>query len=479
MPTQPILQPVILCGGSGTRLWPLSRKSLPKQFVPLLDGKSLLQATLERCLAFSPTLHCVAAEEHRFLVAQTMQQSNAQGAVLLEPQGRNTTAAMCIAAMQLSDQDNGDLTLLFCPADHFIPDTANFEQAAWQGLEAAKRGEIVTFGISPSHPSSAYGYIAQGEPQKDGSYRVARFMEKPSLAKAQELLLEPNVFWNSGIFMAQANSFLQAIQQHAPDIFEACQAAMDKKTSESPVQDKRIHFVRPAPTEFLRTRSESVDYAVMEHHEKVSMVLYTGRWSDVGSWSAVAELTPADVENNRVVGNGHAIEADSTFIHAPERTVVALGTKNLAIVDTPDAVLVVDLSRAEEVKHAVALLEDKNLPQATMHRKVERPWGWYDSLDRGERFQVKRICVKPGASLSLQKHEYRAEHWIVVRGTAQVTRGSDTFTLKENESTYIPIGEVHRLHNPGSSDLEMIEVQSGSYLGEDDIVRLEDTYGRA
>ncbi len=217
----------------------------------------------------------------------------------------------------------------------------------------------------------------------------------------------------------------------------------------------------------------------MEHHEKVSMVPYTGRWSDVGSWNAVAELTPADSDNNRIVGNGHAIKADSTFIHAPQRTVVALGTKNLAIVDTPDAVLVVDISRAEEVKQAVALLEDKNLPQATMHRKVERPWGWYDSLDRGDRFQVKRICVKPGASLSLQKHGHRAEHWIVVRGSAQVTRGSSTFVLQENQSTYIPIGEIHRLHNPGKTDLEMIEVQSGSYLGEDDIVRLEDTYGRA
>lgn len=472
------ITPVILCGGSGTRLWPLSRKSLPKQFVPLLNGKSLLQATLERCLELSATLHCVAAEEHRFLVARTMQQSKARGVVLLEPQGRNTTAAICIAAMHLSTQEGGEKALLFCPADHFIPDTAAFKKAAKQGLSAVSRGEIVTFGITPNHPSSAYGYIAQGQSQEDGSYRVARFIEKPSLAKAQDLLLQENVFWNSGIFIAQVKTLLQAIQRHAPDIFETCQAAMAQKTTEAPMQDEGIDFIRPAPAEFLRARAQSIDYAVMEHHEKVSMIPFTGRWNDVGSWNAVAELTPADAENNRVVGNGHAIKADSTFIHAPERTVVALGTKNLAIVDTPDAVLVVDISRAEEVKHAVALLEDKNLPQATMHRKVERPWGWFDSLDRGERFQVKRICVKPGASLSLQKHEHRAEHWIVVRGTAQVTRGKDTFTLKENESTFIPIGEVHRLHNPGGTDLEMIEVQSGSYLGEDDIVRLEDTYGR-
>jgi mannose-1-phosphate guanylyltransferase / mannose-6-phosphate isomerase len=466
------IAPVILCGGNGTRLWPLSRKSMPKQFVPLLNGKSLLQATLERCIELSPTVCCVAAEEHRFLVAQTMQQSKAQGSVLLEPQGRNTTAAMCIAAMHLGDQGNGDLTLLFCPADHFIPDAATFQEAAWQGHDAAKRGEIVTFGISPSYPSSAYGYIAQGQPLGDGIYRVARFVEKPSLAKAQELLLEKNIFWNSGIFMARTSTLLQAIQRHAPDIFEACQAAMTQKISESPTQNKQIHFVRPAPAEFLRARSESVDYAIMEHYEKVSMVPYIGRWSDVGSWSAVAELTPANAENNRVVGNGHAIEADFTFIQALERTVVALGTKNLVIVDTPDAVLVMDISRAEEVRNVVALLENKNLPQATMHRKVERPWGWYDSLDRGDRFQVKRICVRPGASLSLQKHEHRAEHWIVVRGIAQVTRGQDIFVLQENESTYIPIGEIHRLHNPGNTDLEMIEVQSGNYLGEDDIVRL-------
>ncbi|MBA4263397.1 MAG: mannose-1-phosphate guanylyltransferase/mannose-6-phosphate isomerase, partial [Comamonadaceae bacterium] len=302
--------------------------------------------------------------------------------------------------------------------------------------------------------------------------------EKPAPAAAQALLLQGGVLWNAGIFLTQASTLLAALAQHAPDILHACEAAMASATTEAPAQLKATRFVRPEASAFLACRSQSIDYAVMEHHPDVAVLPFEGQWSDVGSWNAVAELTPADAQGNRIDGQGHALRAHNTYIHAPGRTVVALGTQDLLIIDTPDALLVAQRDHAEQVKDVVAHLEHAQLPQATLHRRVARPWGWYDSIDRGERFQVKRIGVKPGASLSLQKHHHRAEHWIVVRGTAEVTRGSEVFLLSENQSTYIPIGEVHRLHNPGKLDLEMIEVQSGSYLGEDDIVRLEDSYGR-
>jgi mannose-1-phosphate guanylyltransferase/mannose-6-phosphate isomerase len=315
---------------------------------------------------------------------------------------------------------------------------------------------------------------------------VARFIEKPAPAAAQALLLQGGVLWNGGIFLTRASTLLAALAQHASDILHACEAAMASASSETlpPANTTgQTHhtsrFVRPEASAFLACRSQSIDYAVMEHHADVAVVPFEGQWSDVGSWNAVAELTPADEQGNRITGQGHALHAHNTYIHAPGRTVVALGTQDLLIIDTPDALLVAHRDSAEQVKDVVAYLEKAQLPQATMHRRVARPWGWYDSIDMGERFQVKRIGVKPGASLSLQKHHHRAEHWIVVQGTAEVTRGKEVFLLAENQSTYIPIGEVHRLHNPGKLDLEMIEVQSGSYLGEDDIVRLEDTYGRA
>ncbi|MFI4927556.1 MAG: mannose-1-phosphate guanylyltransferase/mannose-6-phosphate isomerase, partial [Burkholderiales bacterium] len=322
--------------------------------------------------------------------------------------------------------------------------------------------------------------IRQGEPRTDGSLQVAQFIEKPEAARAQQLLLQGDALWNAGIFLAQARFLVEALEEHAPDILASCRAAMAAAKSEQPGKAAPgVTFVRPERAAFEACRSQSIDYAVMERHAFVAVIPFRGQWSDVGSWNAVADLAPADAQDNRVQGQGWTRNARNTFIHAPHRPVVALGTHDLLIIDTPDAVLVAQRDAAEQVKDVVAMLEQGNATQAALHRKVVRPWGWYDSVDAGERFQVKRIGVKPGASLSLQKHHHRAEHWVVVRGTAEVTRGAETFLLSENQSTYIPIGEVHRLHNPGKMELEMIEVQSGAYLGEDDIVRLDDSYGRS
>jgi mannose-1-phosphate guanylyltransferase/mannose-6-phosphate isomerase len=468
------ITPVVLCGGSGTRLWPLSRKSFPKQFVPLVGDKSLLQLTLERVAPLGPQVMAVAAEDHRFLVADTLRSARARGLVILEPAARNTTAAMALAALKAE----ADELLLFCPADHHIPDAAAFAETVRQGVPAARAGAIVTFGVVPSFPSTAYGYIAQGAARGDGSLQVARFIEKPDARRAQELLLGGQVLWNAGIFLTRAGTLLKALKLHAADILETCQMAMMGAASERATGDAETFFVRPQRKTFEACRAQSIDYAVMEHHEDICVVPFRGQWSDVGSWNAVADLSEPDADQNRVHGRGVTHKATNTFIHAPHRPVVALGTRDLLIIDTPDAILVAHRDAAEQVKDVVQRLEQANTAQAVTHRRVARPWGWYDSIDMGERFQVKRIGVKPGASLSLQKHHHRAEHWIVVRGTAEVTRGSESFLLSENQSTYIPIGEVHRLHNPGKMELEMIEVQSGSYLGEDDIVRLEDTYGR-
>ncbi len=469
------ITPVILCGGSGTRLWPLSRQSFPKQFVPLLGDRNLLQLTLERLAWCGQPAICVASEDHRFLVADALESQHTTGQVLLEPAARNTSAAMALAALLARSPGSADPLLLFCPSDHHIPDAGAFARTIEQGVAAAEGGAIVTFGVVPSFPSSAYGYIQQGDARADGSRSVARFIEKPAPAAAQALLLQGNVLWNAGIFLVRASVLIDALARHAGDILQSCEQAMAQPRSETV---GRVSFVRPEAAPFLACRSQSIDYAVMEPHDNVAVVPFQGQWSDVGSWNAVAELSSADGEGNRVTGQGHALHARNTFIHAPGRTVVALGTQDLLIIDTPDALLVAQRDHAEQVKDVVAHLSQRNISQAATHRRVARPWGWYDSVDMGERFQVKRIGVKPGASLSLQKHHHRAEHWIIVKGTAEVTRGQEVYLLSENQSTYIPIGEVHRLHNPGKMVLEMIEVQSGSYLGEDDIVRLEDIYGR-
>jgi mannose-1-phosphate guanylyltransferase/mannose-6-phosphate isomerase len=472
-----IVKPVILCGGSGTRLWPLSRESFPKQFVPLIEGKSLVELTLERVKSLGTPI-CVTNEDHRFFVQDLLshdsQSENNSASILLEPAGRNTAAAMASSALMpgVSPSD----ILLFLPSDHFVPDIDAFISTIDAGVAAANAGFIVTFGVQPSFPSTAYGYIQKGDSldlasDEINTYAVKRFEEKPVLEKAQTMLLSGNYLWNAGIFLCTASTLLEAMGKHAPDILSSCKQAMQGAEIDG-------DFVRPNKESFLSCRSESIDYAVMEHFDKVAVVPFKGAWSDVGSWNAVAALTPEDQSGNRISGQGMAVQSNNTYINAPHRPVIALGTSDLVIVDTPDAVLVASVDKVEQVKEVVATLKKAGQSQAVTHRKVARPWGWYDSIDMGERFQVKRIAVKPGASLSLQMHHHRAEHWIVVKGTAKVTNGDQVFLLEENQSTYIPIGAKHRLENPGKTDLEMIEVQSGGYLGEDDIVRFEDTYGR-
>jgi mannose-1-phosphate guanylyltransferase/mannose-6-phosphate isomerase len=436
--------------------------------VPLIEGKSLLQLTLERVSNFGSNVVCVASEEHRFLVAEVMEAAKVYGTVLLEPVPRNTCAAIAIAVLASKPTD----LLLFCPSDHHIPDVERFTSNIQQGIDAANQEAIVTFGISPTSPSTAFGYILQGSKRADGAFDVEGFTEKPVLLKAQELLLSGKAFWNGGIFLCNAQTMLNALGLHAPDILKSCQDAMSKATKDG-------QFVRPEVKAFEACRSESIDYAVMEHHTNVAMVPFVSAWSDVGSWNAVAELTDADAHGNRIDGQGFALNASNTYVHAPHRPVVVLGTQDLLVIDTPDALLVAHKDHVEQVKQVVARLDADNISQSIQHRKVARPWGTYDSVDVGARHQVKRITVRPGAKLSLQMHHHRAEHWIVVKGTALVTRGDEEILLTENQSTYIPLGVKHRLENPGKTDLELIEVQSGSYLGEDDIVRFEDTYGRA
>jgi mannose-1-phosphate guanylyltransferase/mannose-6-phosphate isomerase len=472
-----VIKPIILCGGSGTRLWPLSRESFPKQFVPLIEGKSLLELTLDRIKSLDSPI-CVTNEEHRFFVQDLMnrnsQLENSLASILLEPAGRSTAAAMASSVM-MPGVSLPDL-LLFLPSDHFVPDVDAFVSTIEAGVAAANAGFIVTFGVQPSFPSTAYGYIHKSDslnlvPGEINTHAVKCFEEKPVLEKAQAMLLSGNYLWNAGIFLCTASTLLEALGKHAPDILSSCKHSMQTAEIDG-------HFVRPNKESFLSCRSESIDYAVMEHFDRVAVVSFKGAWSDVGSWNAVAALTPEDQSGNRISGHGMAIQSKNTYINAPYRPVISLGTSDLVIVDTPDAVLVATVDRVEQVKEVVATLKKSGQTQAVTHQKVFRPWGWYNSIDIGERFQVKRITVKPGASLSLQMHHHRAEHWIVVKGTAKVTNDDQTFILEENQSTYIPVGTKHRLENISKNELEIIEIQSGKYLNEDDIVRFEDVYKR-
>jgi mannose-1-phosphate guanylyltransferase/mannose-6-phosphate isomerase len=462
------IHPVVLCGGSGTRLWPLSRKALPKQFAPLLGGKSLLHLTLERLAGLNTEITCIASEDHRFLVKETVEGAGVSGRQILEPVARNTAAAMAAAAL-LADPDD---LLLFAPADHHIPDAALFAKTVRGGIDAALAGHIVTFGVVPSFPSTAYGYIEAGPASGDGrSQAVVRFVEKPSARVAETLILHGGYCWNAGIFLVRARTLIAALRAHAPDILLACERA----TADVPVDGSFLRLDREA---FAACRADSIDYAVLEKHKDIAVVRFEGAWSDVGSWNAVSDLYPADDAGNRLSGKASALNARNTFVHAPHRPVVALGTQDLIIVDTPDAVLVAAAGCAEQVADVVRKLSLEGCAEATAHRRVVRPWGAYDSVDMGERFQVKRLTVKPGAQLSLQMHHHRAEHWIVVKGTALATCNGAVTLVRENESIYLPSGAIHRLENPGKTMLEVIEVQTGGYLGEDDIVRFDDTYGR-
>jgi mannose-1-phosphate guanylyltransferase/mannose-6-phosphate isomerase len=480
------ITPVILCGGSGTRLWPLSRAGFPKQFLSLTGNESLFQQAAQRLVAVSaddiqvakPLI--VTGEEHRFLASEQLREVSLElGAALLEPVGRNTAPALTLAALA-AQQNDTDPVLVVTPADQTVIDQVAFTVAMQNAIREAATGSIVILGISPDRPETGYGYIQASAGTNEPAMSVQRFVEKPDASTAQQYLDEGGYYWNAGMFILKASVWLQALEQFRPDILQATTQAWSKRNTDA---NSAIPFIRPGKAEFAAIPAESVDYAVMEHCPgspfAIKMVPLDAGWSDLGAWDAVWNVLPKDEHGNAHVGDVLTTHSRNTLVHASSRLVSLVGVSDLIVVETPDAVLVADKARSQDVKHIVAQLQATKREEHTLHRKVHRPWGWYDSIDEGGRFKVKRIQVKPKASLSLQKHHHRAEHWIVVTGTAEITNGNKVLSLTENQSTYIPLGEVHRLANPGTIPLEIIEVQSGSYLGEDDIVRFEDTYGRA
>lgn len=479
------ITPVILCGGSGTRLWPLSRAGFPKQFLSLTGNESLFQQAAQRLEAVSaddiqvakPLI--VTGEEHRFLASEQLREVSIElGAALLEPVGRNTAPALTLAA--LAAQHNGtDPVLVVTPADQTVIDQVAFIVAIQNAIREAATGSIVILGVMPDRPETGYGYIQASAGTNEAAMSVQRFVEKPDASTAQQYLDEGGYYWNAGMFVLKASVWLQALEQFRPDILQATTQAWAKRNTDA---NSAIPFIRPGKAEFAAIPAESVDYAVMEHCPgspfAIKMVPLDAGWSDLGAWDAVWNVLPKDEQGNAHVGDVLTTHTHNTLVHASSRLVSLVGVSDLIVVETPDAVLVANKTHSQDVKHIVTQLQKTKREEHTLHRKVHRPWGWYDSIDEGGRFKVKRIQVKPKASLSLQKHHHRAEHWIVVTGTAEITNGDKVLSLTENQSTYIPLGEVHRLANPGTIPLEIIEVQSGSYLGEDDIVRFEDTYGR-
>ncbi|HZE91814.1 MAG TPA: mannose-1-phosphate guanylyltransferase/mannose-6-phosphate isomerase [Rhizobacter sp.] len=477
------VQPVIMAGGSGTRLWPLSRAQYPKQFLILQGNRSLFQQAATRLSSLASSDIGVAApsvvgnEEHRFLVLDQLRElSLSPAALLLEPTGRNTAPAMTLAALHALEGDS-DPVLVVTPADQTVTDEAAFTATLQQAVRVAAGGAIVILGIAPDRPETGFGYIrSSADPGQ--ALKVAQFVEKPDLATAQRYLDTGGYYWNSGIFVVRASVWLKALERFRPDIAGATRLSWAARTTDA-------SFVRPGKDLFAAIPSESIDYAVMEKCPAeaatfdIRMVPLSAGWSDLGAWDAVWQVSDKDGDGNASVGDALLRDCSGTLVHATSRLVSVVGLNDVVVVETPDAVFVADRSRSQEVKQIVGQLQTSGRTEHTLHRLVHRPWGWYDSIDAGPRFQVKRILVKPGASLSLQKHHHRAEHWIVVSGTAEVTNGDQVILLSENQSTYIPLGQVHRLANPGKVPLEIIEVQSGSYLGEDDIVRFQDTYGRA
>ncbi len=485
------VQPVVMAGGSGTRLWPLSRAQHPKQFLVLQGNRSLFQQAAHRVGAFSAddievAPACIVGnEEHRFLVLDQLREVPLKhGAVLLEPIGRNTAPAMTLAALNALEADT-DPVLVVTPADQTVTDEAAFSAALQRAVRVAADGTIVILGVRPDRPETGFGYIRTGAaPAAGDALGVAEFVEKPDLATAERYLASGDYYWNSGMFVVRASVWLAALERFRPDIAEAARKAWASRVVDA-------SFVRPGKTEFEAIPSESVDYAVIERVPadaaragigadglRIRMVPLAAGWSDLGAWDAVWQVSPKDAAGNASTGDTMVSDSRNTLVHATSRLVGVVGLDDVVVIETPDAVLVADRSRSQEVKAIVGRLTGAGRSEQTLHRQVHRPWGWYDSIDSGSRFQVKRIMVKPGASLSLQMHHHRAEHWIVVSGTAEVTNGDQVILLSENQSTYIPLGTTHRLANPGKVPLEIIEVQSGSYLGEDDIVRFQDTYGR-
>lgn len=470
-----MLHPVILSGGSGSRLWPLSRQNQPKQFLALIGDRSLFQETVLRAsrLVGAQLPVTVCSEDHRFMVGEQLQEVGiGSGGILLEPVARNTAPAIALAALHIASTDE-DAAMLVMPADHLIEDELAFRNAVDRASMLAADGWLVTFGIHPDYPETGYGYIRQGAALGESGFRIERFVEKPDLPTAERYVSEGGYAWNSGMFMFKARSYLEELKQLAPEILAATEAAY---ASANPDLD----FIRVDRAVFAGSPDDSIDYAVMEKTTRAAVVPVSCGWSDIGSWSSLWSAAARDGDGNRHEGDVLSIDTKNSLVRASDRRMIAtIGVEDLVIVDTPDATLVARKDRVQDVKKVVDLIKAAGRQEHLFHRKVYRPWGNYDSIDMGERFQVKRIVVKPGAALSLQKHHRRAEHWIVVSGVAEVTCDDKVFELGENESTYIPLGSVHRLRNRGTEPVELIEVQSGHYLGEDDIVRLEDVYGRS
>ena len=468
-----MILPVILSGGAGTRLWPLSREFYPKQLLPLASDKTMLQETILRLDGVenleNPLIVC--NEAHRFMVAEQVRQFDTGiHSIVLEPCGRNTAPAVAIAALY-GTAEGDDPVLLVLPADHLIQDVAEFQRVVQLGSEQAERGALVTFGIVATQPETGYGYIRADQSAAGAVYPVAEFVEKPDLETAEKYLESGDYYWNSGMFMFRASCYLDELERYQPEMLKACHNAFSSMTAD-------LDFQRLDETAFAACRADSIDYAVMEKTDSAVVIPLDAGWNDIGAWSALWDVHPHNSDGNVVIGDVLTEGTENCYLHAAHRLVAAVGVDDLVVVETADAVLVAQRGQVQNVKGIVEQLKKTRRDEAFLHRRVNRPWGDYEGIDVGERYQVKRITVSPGASLSLQKHHHRAEHWIVVKGTAKVTCGDDTLILSENQSTYIPLGEVHRLENPGKIPLEIIEVQSGSYLGEDDIIRFEDNYGR-
>jgi mannose-1-phosphate guanylyltransferase/mannose-6-phosphate isomerase len=468
-----LIHPAILSGGSGSRLWPLSRRLYPKQLLPLAGPRSMIQDTALRLArgGFAPPL-VICNQEHRFLIAEQLRESGiAESTILLEPAGRNTAPAAAVAALIVSASDP-DAVILLLPSDHVIADIEAFHKSVEIAVLAAKAGALVTFGIKPDAPVTGYGYICAGEAiaGAKGSFRVQRFVEKPDRSSAERYVASGNFFWNSGIFLFSARRLLGEIERLQPEMLAACREAVAKGR-------KDLDFIRLDEASFARCPSQSLDYAVMEHTANAAVVPVEMGWSDVGSWHALWEIAEKSEDGNALKGDVLVHEVRNSYLRSDGPLLAAVGVEDVVVVATADAVLVLHRDSAQDVKKIVDELERQGREQHIQHRRVFRPWGSYEGIDQGERFQVKRIIVNPGAKLSLQMHHHRAEHWVVVAGTARVTCGEKEFLLHENESTFIPLGTRHRLENPGKVPLHLIEVQSGTYLGEDDIVRFEDTYG--
>lgn len=462
--------PVLLAGGAGTRLWPVSRDALPKQFLPLVGERSSYQETLLRVKngMFADPIVITGPDFH-FFARRQAEEVGVAATVVIEPMRRDSGPAIA-AATAVARQRDAEAVVLALAADHIILDVAEFRATCLAGRAAAEAGSIVTFGIKPTEPKTSYGYILPGETVGGGVHKVARFVEKPDAATAERYVRE-GYLWNSGNFLFRADVLLLELARLEPEMAEAITAAVENAKSD-------LGFLRLAPEAFARAPQKSFDYAVMEKTERAAVVAGNFRWSDIGSWDALFDITPHDAQGNVLQGPVVTMDASNCIVHSDGRLTAMLGVEDLVVVSTSDAVMVVPRARAQEVRELTARLKAANRPEATVHKRVHRPWGYYESIDMGERFQVKRIVVIPGGMLSLQKHRHRAEHWVVVRGTAEVTIGEDKRAVHENESIFIPIGTVHRLANQGKIPLELIEVQTGSYLGEDDIVRLDDIYKR-